>query len=138
MKKTGVWLDKDKALIVTLENNKECLKTILSNMEHYHVHGGSGTRFKGGPQDVVQDSKYLQREKHQLKRYFEDIISKINNTDALVIFGPGEAQVKLQKRINEDNKELFGKLLANVKVDSMTNNQVKAWVRDFFAKDTFA
>jgi len=138
MKKTGVWLDKDKALIVTLENNKECLKTILSNMEHYHVHGGSGTRFKGGPQDVVQDSKYLQREKHQLKRYFEDIISKINNTDALVIFGPGEAQVKLQKKINEDNKELFGKLLANVKVDSMTNNQVKAWVRDFFAKDTFA
>lgn len=138
MKKTGVWLDKDKALIVTLENNKECLKTILSNMEHYHVHGGSGTRFKGGPQDVVQDSKYLQREKHQLKRYFEDIISKINNTDALVIFGPGEAQVKLQKKINEDNKELFGKLLANEKVDSMTNNQVKAWVRDFFAKDTFA
>ena len=136
MKKTGVWLDKNKALIVTLENNKESLKIIPSNVEHYHVYGGSGTRFKGGPQDVVQDRKYLEREKHQLKKYFENIISKIKNTDALVLFGPGEAQVKLQKKISDNYKELYEKLLANEKTDSMTYNQVKAWTRDFFSRDT--
>ena len=136
MKKTGVWLDKNKALIVTLENNKESLKIIPSNVEHFHVYGGSGTRFKGGPQDVVQDRKYLEREKHQLKKYFENIISKIKNTDALVLFGPGEAQVKLQKKISDNYKELYEKLLANEKTDSMTYNQVKAWTRDFFSRDT--
>lgn len=136
MKKTGVWLDKNKALIVTLENNKESLKIIPSNVEHYHVYGGSGTRFKGGPQDVVQDRKYLEREKHQLKKYFENIISKIKNTDALVLFGPGETQVKLQKKISDNYKELYEKLLANEKTDSMTYNQVKAWTRDFFSRDT--
>ena len=136
MKKTGVWLDKNKALIVTLENNKESLKIIPSNVEHYHVYGGSGTRFKGGPQDVVQDRKYLEREKHQLKKYFENIISKIKNTDALVLFGPGEAQVKLQKKISDNYKELYEKLLANEKTDSMTYNQVKAWTRDFFSRET--
>ena len=132
MKNTGIWLDKDKALIVTLVNNKEYLDTIPSNIEHYHIHGGSGTRFKGGPQDVVQDSRYLEREKHQLNRYFKNIISKIDDTDALVIFGPAETQKKLRKELNENYKDLSKKLKAFKKADSMTNNQVKSWVRDFF------
>ena len=54
---TGIWLDKNKALIVSLTEETEVFKTIISNVENFHIHGGSGTRFKGGPQDVVQDSK---------------------------------------------------------------------------------
>jgi len=94
MIKTGIWIDKDKALIVTIENGKESLKSIKSNIEHFKAHGGSGTRLKGGPQDVVQDSKYLEREKHQIKRFFSSIISEIKNTDSLVIF---VAQLELMK-----------------------------------------
>ena len=47
--KTGVWLDKEKAHIVTLYNGRVSFRTILSNIENYHVHGGSGTRLKGYP-----------------------------------------------------------------------------------------
>lgn len=132
MKNTGIWLDKNKALIVTIEDEKENLRTIVSNVEHYHVHGGFGIRHSGGSQDVVQDSKYLEREKHQLKRYFKKVISKIEEADALVIFGPGEIREKFQKMIYEDYKGLSHKLLACEKTDSMTDNQVKAWVRGFF------
>jgi hypothetical protein len=67
----GIWLDKNKAFIVTLTNEIEVFETIISNVENFHIHGGSGTRFKGGPQDVVQDSKYLEREKHKFKVYFK-------------------------------------------------------------------
>jgi hypothetical protein len=55
MKKIGIWLDKEKAYIITLENETEKLNTIMSEVEVFRPKGGSGTRFKGGPQDVVQD-----------------------------------------------------------------------------------
>jgi len=132
MKKTGIWLDKDKALIVALENGKETLNTIMSNVEHYRPHGGSGTRFKGGPQDVVQDSKYLDREKQQLKQYYKSLASEIKDTDALVIFGPADTNKKFSKELHKNHKSLSTKIKSVKKADSMTENQVKAWVRDFF------
>lgn len=130
---TGIWLDKENALIVTIENNIENLMKIPSNIEHYHIHGGSGTRLKGGPQDVVQDSKYLEREKHQLKAYFKNIAEKIKDTDALVIFGPAETNNHFAKELRENYTNLSAKLKEVKKVDSMTDNQVKALVRDFYA-----
>jgi len=132
MKKTGIWLDKNKAFIVTIENGAETLSTIASDVEHYRIHGGSGTRFKGGPQDVVQDSKYLKREKHQLKKYYKSLVSQIEDTDALVIFGPANTNEKFSKEINENYKSLNTKIKGVKKADSMTENQVKAWVRDFY------
>jgi len=132
MKNTGIWLDKDKALIVAIENDVETLNTITSNIEHFRPHGGSGTRFKGGPQDVVQDSKFLEREKHQLKQYYKSIASEIKDTDALVIFGPAETNEKFSEELHENYKHLSAKIKGVKKADSMTENQIKAWVRDFF------
>ncbi len=136
MKNTGIWIDKNKAIIVTLENNIENLEVINSNVEHFRTHGGSGTRLKGGPQDVVQDSKYLEREKHQLKDYFKNIASKVKDTDSLVIFGPAQTNEALKKELNEYYNDLSGKIKAVKKTDSMTDNQVKAWVKDFYKLNT--
>ncbi|TXE16717.1 hypothetical protein ES692_11700 [Psychroserpens burtonensis] len=132
MKKTGIWLDKDKALIVTIENDKETLQTVSSNIEHYNIRGGSGTRQKGGPQDVVQDSKYLEREKQQLKLYFKNIIAKISDSDALVLFGPAGTNKKFSEELHQNHTLLSTKIKGTRKTDSMTDNQVKAWVKDFF------
>ncbi len=132
MKQTGIWLDKEKAYIVSLENENETFQTVSSNIEHYNIHGGSGTRLKGGPQDVVQDSKYLEREKQQLKQYFKAIASQINDTNALVIFGPAETYEKFSKELHENYKSLSAKIKDVKKADSMSDNQVKALVRDFF------
>ena len=132
MKNTGIWLDKEKALIVTLENGEENVVTIPSNIEHFHVQGGSGTRFKGGPQDVVQDSKYLEKEKHQFKAYFKNIVSEIKEADAIAIFGPAQTNEKFEKELIENYNDLKTKIKGVEKADSMTDNQVKALVRDFF------
>lgn len=132
MKKTGIWLDKDKALIVTLENENETVTTVTSNMDHFHIKGGSGTKGKGGPQDVVHDSKYLDREKQQLKDYFKNIISEINDTEALALFGPAQTNEKFSKELHENYADLGSKIVGLKKADSMTDNQVKALVKDFF------
>jgi len=56
-------MDIEKAHIVTLTEESEQMQTLFSEVEDYHPKGGSGTKFKGGPQDVVKDSKYLERKK---------------------------------------------------------------------------
>ena len=130
--KTGVWLDKEKAHIVTLLDGNVSFDTIQSNVENFRIHGGSGTQLKGGPQDVVQDSKYLEREKHQLKRYFDDIIEEIKEARVIVLFGPAETGTKFYKKLSTNYKELSIKVKDVLKADSMTKRQVKAWVKDFF------
>ncbi|WP_338359481.1 hypothetical protein [Yeosuana marina] len=132
MKRVGIWLDKIKAHIVTFHDSKESFITILSNVENVHVHGGSGRRLIGGPQYGVQDRKYLEREKHQLKKYFKTIISEIKDVDEIVIFGPAETGEKFYKELTEKHKDLATKIIDVVKTDSMTKRQAKAWVKVFF------
>lgn len=132
MKNIGIWIDKEKAYIISSKNDKITIDTIQSEIEAFNIGGGSGTKFKGGPQDVVQDSKYLEREKHQLKSYFREIASKIKNADTIVIFGPAKTNEKLYKELKKNYKGISVKVKAVKKADSMTINQVKALVRDFF------
>jgi stalled ribosome rescue protein Dom34 len=133
MKKvTGIWIDKRIAKIVTLHNDSENFLEINSSIEEFHPKGGSGTRLKGGPQDVVQDSKYTEREKHQQKRFFKSIIDVIEDSDSIVIFGPAEMGKKLHSDISESNPTLYEKISEVAPADSMTDNQVKAWIRNYF------
>ncbi len=125
MKNTGIWLDKEKAHLVTIENGVETFNTITSNMEHYNIGGGSGTRQKGGPQDVVQDSKYLEREKQQLKQYFNVIASQIKESDALVIFGPAGTNEKFGAELHQNYNTLSTKI-KGIKSTSETNYQEKS------------
>ena len=134
MKTIGIWMDKEKAHIITSNNEGEHIITLLSNIENYRIHGGSGTRLKGGPQDVVQDSKYLEREKHQFRAYFKEIISHIKEVDKLAVFGPAEAGEKFEKELSENYKDVYKKLEGVFKADSMTENQIKALVRNYFKK----
>lgn len=132
MIKTGVWLDKKKALIVKLENGKENFFSIQSNVEDYHISGGSGTKAKGGPQDVVQDSKYLEREKHQLKKYFKELVSYLDDAEEIALFGPAGTNEKFSKELNKKYKKIGDKVSEIKKADSMTNNQVVALVKKYF------
>ncbi|MBQ0734783.1 hypothetical protein [Aquimarina celericrescens] len=134
MKNIGVWMDKEKAHIITVKDDGEDIVTIQSGIENFRIHGGSGTRFKGGPQDVVQDSKYLEREKNQFKAYFTEIIPLIKDADKVVIFGPAEAGEKFNRELKENHKSISNKIEGVFKADSMTDNQTKAFVRDYFKK----
>jgi stalled ribosome rescue protein Dom34 len=132
MKKTGIWIDKKKAVVITIDKNEEEVHEVYSEIDDFHVKGGSGTRFKGGPQDVVHDSKYLAHEKKQLKEYFKELVPFVERSDKVVIFGPAQAGKKLAKEISERYTSLTRKIRGVEKADNMTPNQLKAWVRDYF------
>lgn len=134
MKKTGIWLDKKVAYIISedLEGHQD-IDIIFSKVENYKIRGGSGTRLKGGPQDVVQDKRYLERTKNQLRSYFKKIVGRLNDSRQIVIFGPAETGQKFKKEL-VDNYESIAALLRDVVItDSMTKNQMKTWARNYFA-----
>ena len=125
MKKIGIWMDREKAYIINIDNGKEHITTVFSKIENFHIGGGSGSRFKGGPQDVVQDSKYLEREGHQLTAFFKEIASRISGADAIMIFGPAQAGQKLDDELSKKYASLHHKVKSVEKADNMTDNQTK-------------
>jgi len=68
-----------------------------------------------------------------LSKYYEQVITTIQNADSIFIMGPGEAKLELEKKI-KNNKELLKKLLKVETADKMTRNQMVAYVKEFFAK----
>ena len=132
MKNIGIWIDKEKAHIVSIENSKEEFTTIQSEIENYRPVGGSRSKTRWGPQDVIQDSKFLERKKHQLKNYFKKIAEKIEDADAIAIFGPADTNLKLKQELAGNYKQLSKKIKTIRKADSMTNNQVMALVKNYF------
>lgn len=129
MKNTGIWLDKKRALIVNMINNEATVKTVHSDIDNFNI---TANKHAGGAKEIVKDREYLEREKHQFKGYFKDIIHELNDIDALVIFGPAETFEKFAKELEEHHKHISAKINGIRRADSMTENQVVAWVRDFF------
>jgi len=132
MKNVGVWLDKEKAYVVTIREEEVGLMTIESDMEFFHPKGGSGSKTRWGPQDVVQDSKYLEREKHQHRVYFKKIIEELKKADQIVLYGPAETYERLLKELQQNAPKIASRVKEASSADSMTINQIKAKVRDYF------
>ena len=131
MAKVGIWMDKRVAKILSVDNGGELLATVNSDVEEFHPAGGSGTRLKGGPQDVVQDSKYTERQKHQLKAYFKEVVNELPEIDELVVFGPSQTGKKFKDELLSNYKEVAAKLKGVETTDVMTDNQLIAWAKDY-------
>ncbi|MBW8243585.1 hypothetical protein K1F50_12310 [Muricauda oceani] len=135
MKQIGIWLDKQETNGVVLNNGKESFFNIVSELDFYNPKGGARSKTKWGPQDVVQDSKYLEREKHQLKKYFEEIAEQVSDADELAIFGPAETPDKFLDALKTRHSRLADKVKKTETTDSMTQNQFKALVKKSFGAD---
>ena len=58
MKKIGIWMDKQKAHVVTLTDASEKLDTVFSDVEFFNLKSSAPSRVKsGGPQEVVHERK---------------------------------------------------------------------------------
>jgi len=137
----GIWLDHKKAFIVikkrtepSWEEAAEITVTeILSGVERkVRLSGGSRTRkTPWGPQEVAVDSKIEVRQKQQLKNFYHQIIEVIKDADKILIMGPGEAKLELQKEVAK-SKTRVPKITGVQTCDKMTINQIIAEVKSYF------
>ena len=129
----GIWVDHEKAVVVTLEQGETTLETIPSGAgRHVRLSGGARSRTAYGPQDIVTDARRDARYQKHLIEFYRSLIDRFGNAESVYILGPGEAKNELRHEI-EKVKRLRG-IIAGVETsDKMTDRQISAAVQSFFS-----
>lgn len=133
MKKlTGIWIDHEKAMIITLDKGQHKLKIIESDIvTRDRIDGETKSYGRFGEQSLSQEKHKERRIKEQVSNFLKNLLREIKGMDELVLFGPANMKNKLEKYIRNDTT-LVSKLQAVVSADSMTDNQMIAWVKNFY------
>lgn len=125
-KEVGLWIDRRRAAIVTVKNGDMQMQQVNSDIEKQ-------VRFSGGALDISEEDIVERRLENHLRRYYDEVIANIQDAEAILIFGPGEAKIELKKRI--DGKSFIGKKVYIETEDKMTDRQITAKVKKHFSKE---
>jgi hypothetical protein len=128
-KETGLWIDHREAVIVMVTDGGEEIKRIKSNLEK-RVRYSGGSRSNGAQQEPEdqRDRRFMDH----LNKYYDEVIACIRAAESILLFGPGEAKVEIEKRLVSEN--LGGRIVGIETVDKMTDPQIAAKVRERFLK----
>jgi hypothetical protein len=132
-KRVGLWIDHKKAVIVAITDKGEETQRITSEAEKQPRRSGDSP-LKGTYEPLqvpAQDSQQRVLTKH-LNVYFDAVIAAIRDAESILIFGPGEAKGQLKGRLEKHS--LIGRIAGMETVDKMTDAQIAAKVRKFFAE----
>ena len=127
MKKTvGLWIDHQKAVIVSVTGAEEEIKLIHSDIEEQRIEEQGRQNGRSIPSDDIR----LRVLTEHLNNYYETVISCIRNAKSILLFGPGEAKGELKKRLEKDN--LGDRIVGVETTDKMTEPQIVAKVKEHF------
>ena len=123
-KKVGLWLDRNKAVIVSIINNVEGRSIITSDMEHYQLYS-TVVPGDGSPENI-RDRRFW----NHLGEYYDKIIAHIHDAAEIQIFGPEVAKYELQKRLESEG--LAEHIVSLEEADKMTDLQIATKVQKRF------
>jgi len=133
-KDIGIWLDTHQAIIISLSKGEYTVKTIESNIDtRVRTPGESKKYGRFGGQYMTYEKNLENKKIAQTKQFLKILLDEIEVANALVLFGPSIMKTIFEKEIKND-LNLIGKLSGVFDADSMTENQMVAWVKDFFKK----
>lgn len=131
-KKTGVWIDKQQAIIISYLGNDLSVKKIESGIEtRERVEGENGHVSRFGSQSLQPESKKENRLNEQSKVFLKKVVEELAHSGEFVIFGPSTMKMELAKEL-KDKSGLSSRLKGIESADDMTENQLNAWVKSFF------
>lgn len=130
----GIWLDNEKAHIIKLsKDGNEQIQTVESEFEGRTRFPGEGKNYSRlGNMFFNPMKKRTKRNSLALHRYFQHIIHNLDDVSEVYIFGPAEAKKFLEKEIKQ-NQQLANKLSQVDSADHLTQNQMLAKVKAFYA-----
>ena len=94
-KKVGIWLDRRKAVIVSIAEGVTARAIVTSDMDHYVLYSTT-VPGDGSPEDL-RDRRYW----NHLGEYYDKIIAHIRGAEEIQIFGPEAAKYELQKQLED-------------------------------------
>lgn len=132
MRKIGIWIDQKEANLITLNKNVIHSKTIYSDIETRIRIDGEKKQFgRFGDQYLVDEKGKDNRVKEYTHKYLLRILRELSKADEILLFGPAQMKLKLEKLILEV-PELALKLKETKTSENMTHNQKLAYVKDFY------
>ena len=123
-KRVGLWISRNKAVIVRIADNIEAKTIITSDMEHYDLYS-TVVPGDGAPEDV-RDRRFW---KH-LGEYYDKIIAYIGNATEIQIFGPGGAKYELQEHLESGG--LAGYIVSVEDAEKMTDLEITTKIQNRF------
>ncbi len=122
-KQLGIWMDHSTANIMELLNDKVVSITLEST-----------PAFPEQVQNLRMDESLMNnKEQNEQSDFYEKLSSIITDYEEVLLFGPTDAKSELFNLL-KDNRQ-FEKIKISVQpADKMTDNQQKAFVKDFFSK----
>ena len=130
-KNIGIWIDLNQAVIIKLSNNNYTLKKFESNIEtRERVPGETKKYGRFGGHYITYEKNRQNRKNEQTNIYFKNLLKEISNCNSVVLFGPSTMKILFEKEI-KNNMQIAEKLLGTYNADSMTENQMVAWVKEF-------
>ena len=131
-KNIGIWIDTSQAVIVQLLNGELTIKTIESNIDtRERIPGESKKYGRFGGQYLTYEKNRENKKIAQTNQFLKILLQEIENCEAIVIFGPSIMKTIFEKEI-KNNLNAIHKLVGVFDADSMTENQVVAWVKNFY------
>jgi hypothetical protein len=115
-KKVGMWLDRNKAVIVSITDNIEGRRIITSDMEHYVLY--STVVLEDGSPEEIRDRRFW----NHLGEYYNKIIADIRGATAIQIFGPEVAKYELEKHL--ENAGLSDYIVSIENAEKMTDHKI--------------
>jgi len=132
--KVGLWIDHGEAIVVTLTDKGEEIGLVISAIEKQARRTLSSRHTDPyEPQQVPADDSRQRAFTGHLNIYYDAVIASIRNAESILIFGPGEAEGELKKRL--ERIRLGRRIVGIETVDKMTDRQIAAKVRKHFRKE---
>jgi len=131
-KQIGLWIDHKRAVIVTMKDEEEeSLQVIESDIkQHSRYHGATHPRTPYSAQYQKGDDQLDKQYEGYLNKYYEKVLIHLRDADAVLIFGPGEAKIEFQKRL--EHQKSHPQIDGIESADKMTDPQIIAKVRKHF------
>jgi hypothetical protein len=131
--KVGLWIDHRKTVVVAVTEKGEEMELIISKAEKQSRRSGDSP-LKGSYESLqvpADDSRQRAFTGH-LNIYYDAVIASIRDAESILIFGPGKAKDELKERLEKNN--LGGRVVGIETVAKMTDRQIAAKVRQYFAE----
>lgn len=128
----GIWIDHRQAVMVFLTPTGERSTHIVSKVEsQLRRSGDSPMKGRYATDQVPADDSRQKSRTGDLNIYYDAVVAALRNAESFVIFGPGEAKGELKNRLLKNR--LGGRIRAVEAADKMTDRQIAAKVRNYFA-----